>query len=177
MWEPQPLATLRTSTACTGITLPIFRSLKKHCVSITKLNQLMPFKEIVAVYCENDSQQRVVTMCLPLSHKMKICRRYVEARTVGNYRYECQRRGRGTYESVGNTVWPLPKTISCSQNYGVFGLFLSSGVLGSRNTMFRKLDLFPSSGEGGEKTPHLGHFKSCFYSQEHRTMEEVQKTQ
>jgi hypothetical protein len=35
--------------------------------------------------------------------------------------------------------------------------FSSSGVLGSRNTTFRKLDLFPLSGEVGEKTPaHLG---------------------
>jgi hypothetical protein len=33
------------------------------------------------------------------------------------------------------------------QNYWVFGLFPSSGIL--ENTMFRKLDLFPSSGEGG----------------------------
>jgi hypothetical protein len=35
---------------------------------------------------------------------------------------------------------------------GSFGLFPSSGVLGGRNTTFRKLDLFPSSGEGGEDT-------------------------
>jgi hypothetical protein len=34
----------------------------------------------------------------------------------------------------------------------VFGPFTSSGVIGSRNTTFRELDLFPSSGEGGEKT-------------------------
>jgi hypothetical protein len=34
-----------------------------------------------------------------------------------------------------------------TQNYWAFGLFPSSGVLESRNTMFRKLDLFPSSGE------------------------------
>jgi hypothetical protein len=33
------------------------------------------------------------------------------------------------------------------ENYWVFGLFPSSGIL--ENTMFRKLDLFPSSGEGG----------------------------
>jgi hypothetical protein len=38
-----------------------------------------------------------------------------------------------------------------TQNYWVFGLFLLSGIL--ENTTFRKLDLFPSSGEGGEKTP------------------------
>jgi hypothetical protein len=37
--------------------------------------------------------------------------------------------------------------IENSQNYWVFGLFPSSGIL--ENTMFRKLDLFPSSGEGG----------------------------
>jgi hypothetical protein len=36
-----------------------------------------------------------------------------------------------------------------TQNYWSFGLFPSSGVLGSRNTMFQKMDLFPSSGEGG----------------------------
>jgi hypothetical protein len=55
------------------------------------------------------------------------------------------------------------------QNYWVFGHFSSSGILRNRNTTFRKLDLFPSSGEGGggEKTPtqlfpleraHLNHW-------------------
>jgi hypothetical protein len=34
-----------------------------------------------------------------------------------------------------------------SQNFS--GLFPSSGI--AKNTMFRKLDLFPSSGEGGEE--------------------------
>jgi hypothetical protein len=34
-----------------------------------------------------------------------------------------------------------------SQNCWVFGLFPSSGIL--ENTTFRKLDLFPSSVEGG----------------------------
>jgi hypothetical protein len=34
-----------------------------------------------------------------------------------------------------------------TQKYWVFGLFPSSGIL--ENTTFRKLDLFPSSGEGG----------------------------
>jgi hypothetical protein len=34
-----------------------------------------------------------------------------------------------------------------TQNYWVLGLFPSSGIL--ENTTFRKLDLFPSSGEGG----------------------------
>jgi hypothetical protein len=34
-----------------------------------------------------------------------------------------------------------------------FGLFPLSGVLGSRNTTFRKLDLLLSSDERGEKTP------------------------
>jgi hypothetical protein len=34
-----------------------------------------------------------------------------------------------------------------TQNYWVFGLFPSSGIL--ENTTFRKLDLFPFSGEGG----------------------------
>jgi hypothetical protein len=36
-----------------------------------------------------------------------------------------------------------------TQNYWVFGLFPLSGIL--ENTTFRKLDLFPSSGEGGGK--------------------------
>jgi hypothetical protein len=40
-----------------------------------------------------------------------------------------------------------------TQNYWVFGHFPSSGILENRNTTFRKLDLFPSSGERGEKTP------------------------
>jgi hypothetical protein len=45
------------------------------------------------------------------------------------------------------------QTVIISQNYWFFGLFPSSGVLGSRNTTFQKLDLFPSSGEGrGEDT-------------------------
>jgi hypothetical protein len=34
-----------------------------------------------------------------------------------------------------------------TKNYWVFGLFPLSGIL--ENTTFRKLDLFPSSGEGG----------------------------
>jgi hypothetical protein len=37
------------------------------------------------------------------------------------------------------------------QNYWVFGLFLLPGIL--ETTTFWKLDLFPSSGESGEKTP------------------------
>jgi hypothetical protein len=42
-----------------------------------------------------------------------------------------------------------------TQNYWVFGLFPSSGTL--ENTTFRKLDLFPSSGEGGgEDTYSVG---------------------
>jgi hypothetical protein len=40
-----------------------------------------------------------------------------------------------------------------SQNCWIFLLRPSSGVLGSRNTTFRKLGLFPSSGEGEEKIP------------------------
>jgi hypothetical protein len=38
-----------------------------------------------------------------------------------------------------------------TQNYWGFGLFPSSGALGSRNTTFRKLDLFPSLGEEGRR--------------------------
>jgi hypothetical protein len=41
-----------------------------------------------------------------------------------------------------------------TQNYWVFGLFPSSGIL--ENTTFRKLDLFPSSGGGGEDTYSVG---------------------
>jgi hypothetical protein len=42
-----------------------------------------------------------------------------------------------------------------TQNYWVFGLSPSSGIL--ENTTFRKLDLFPSSGEdGGEDTYLFG---------------------
>jgi hypothetical protein len=45
-----------------------------------------------------------------------------------------------------------------TQNYWVFGLFPSSGIL--ENTTFRKLDLFPSSGEGvGEDTYPVGHLR------------------
>jgi hypothetical protein len=41
------------------------------------------------------------------------------------------------------------------QNYWVFGLFPLSGIL--ENTTFWKLDLFPSSGEGGgEDTYSVG---------------------
>jgi hypothetical protein len=39
----------------------------------------------------------------------------------------------------------------CTQNYWVFGPFSSSGVLRNRNMTFRKLNLFPSSGEGGRR--------------------------
>jgi hypothetical protein len=41
------------------------------------------------------------------------------------------------------------KLIWHTQNYWVFGLFPSSGIL--ENTTFRKLHLFPSSAEGGGK--------------------------
>jgi hypothetical protein len=44
-----------------------------------------------------------------------------------------------------------------SQNFS--GLFPSSGIP-KKNTTFRKLDLFPSSGEGGEKTPEDGNRSS-----------------
>jgi hypothetical protein len=48
---------------------------------------------------------------------------------------------------------------------------------------FRKLYLYPSSGEGGEETPIQLHLRtetdrvsetSCFYSQEHRTVVKIQ---
>jgi hypothetical protein len=57
-----------------------------------------------------------------------------------------------------------------SQN--VSGLFPSSDI--TKNTTFRKLDLFPSSGEGGEKTPtQLGPLERANLN--HWTMEKVQK--
>jgi hypothetical protein len=43
-----------------------------------------------------------------------------------------------------------------TQNYWVFGLYPSSGILGNINTTFRKLDLFLSSGEGGRDTYSVG---------------------
>jgi hypothetical protein len=45
-----------------------------------------------------------------------------------------------------------------TQNYWVFGHFPSSGILEIENTTFRKLDLFPSSGEG-ENTYSVGSLK------------------
>jgi hypothetical protein len=42
------------------------------------------------------------------------------------------------------------------QNYWVFGLSPSSVFQKTENTMFRKLDLFPSSGEEGKTTTQLG---------------------
>jgi hypothetical protein len=39
-----------------------------------------------------------------------------------------------------------------TQNYWVFGLFPSLGILELENTTFRKLDLFPFSGVWGKKT-------------------------
>jgi hypothetical protein len=49
----------------------------------------------------------------------------------------------------------LKSTYFRTQNYWVFGPFPSSGIL--ENKTFRKLDLFPSSGEGGgEDTYSVG---------------------
>jgi hypothetical protein len=50
------------------------------------------------------------------------------------------------FEKISNTTLFIN-----AQNYWVFGLFPSSGVLGSRNMTFRKLDLFLSSGERGRR--------------------------
>jgi hypothetical protein len=41
-----------------------------------------------------------------------------------------------------------------TQNYWVFGHFPLFGVVESRNTTFWKLDLFPSSREGGANLNH-----------------------
>jgi hypothetical protein len=46
-----------------------------------------------------------------------------------------------------------------SQNYWVFGLCPSSGILKSK---FRKLDLFPSSGEGVEGTYFVGSIRNSY---------------
>jgi hypothetical protein len=47
----------------------------------------------------------------------------------------------------------LDASLITAQNYWAFGLSPLSGVLGSRNMTFQKLDLFPSSGEDGQKIP------------------------
>jgi hypothetical protein len=47
-----------------------------------------------------------------------------------------------------------------TQNYWIFGLFASSGVRGSRYMTFRKLHLFPSSGEGDDDTYSVGHLRN-----------------
>jgi hypothetical protein len=47
-----------------------------------------------------------------------------------------------------------------TQNYWVFGFILSSGIL-EDNTMFRKLDLFPSPGEGGEDIYSVWPLRKC----------------
>jgi hypothetical protein len=44
-----------------------------------------------------------------------------------------------------------------TQSYWVFRLFPTSGIL--ENTTFRKLDLFPSSGEGGGKDTYSVFYK------------------
>jgi hypothetical protein len=46
-------------------------------------------------------------------------------------------------------LWGTNSQLENSIITGFFGFFPSSGILGNRNTTFRKLDLFPSSGEGG----------------------------
>jgi hypothetical protein len=55
----------------------------------------------------------------------------------------------GKWNGSKNTVTVRIRKVFFSQKYWVFGLFPSSGIL--ENTTFRKLDLFPSSGEGGEE--------------------------
>jgi hypothetical protein len=60
------------------------------------------------------------------------------------------------------------------------GLCPSSGFLQTENTTFRKLDLFPSSGEGGGGTYSTEKQKACLSTgdtrtEEIRTMDKVQK--
>jgi hypothetical protein len=43
-----------------------------------------------------------------------------------------------------------------TKNHWVYVLCLSSGILNIRKHMFRKLNLFPSSGEGREIPTHFG---------------------
>jgi hypothetical protein len=49
MWEPQPLATLRASTACMGITLPYLRSFNKLVAMKQRLKS-----GIMAINAEED---------------------------------------------------------------------------------------------------------------------------
>jgi hypothetical protein len=53
------------------------------------------------------------------------------------------------YDIVKHAAFFHEAILLFTQNYWVFGLLPSSCVVGSRNTTFRKLDLLPSSGEGG----------------------------
>jgi hypothetical protein len=55
---------------------------------------------------------------------------------------------------------PVPdKDLDCAQNYWVPGLCHSSGIQNTINTMFLKLDLFPSSNEGPLERANLNHWK------------------
>jgi hypothetical protein len=47
------------------------------------------------------------------------------------------------------------ENIVITQDCWVVGFFMSFGILENRKQMIRKLDLFPSSGEGRGKTPTL----------------------
>jgi hypothetical protein len=64
-----------------------------------------------------------------------------------------------------------------TQNYWVFGLFPLSGIL--ENTAFRKLDQFPSSGEGGGEygqwRMETDPVSETSYSLEYQMMEKDQK--
>jgi hypothetical protein len=54
-----------------------------------------------------------------------------------------------------NSFWRVVTMVNNTRNFSVSGLYPSSGVW--RNTTFRKLDLFPSSGKrGGEDTYSVG---------------------
>jgi hypothetical protein len=43
-----------------------------------------------------------------------------------------------------------------TQNYWVFGLFPSSGILETRKHNVSEMDVFPASGEGGKTPTQLG---------------------
>jgi hypothetical protein len=61
-----------------------------------------------------------------------------------------------------------------TQDYWVFGLCPSSDILKTQKNTFRKLDLFPSSGEGETPTP-ASEMLCYFVLLEYKTMDKVQK--
>jgi hypothetical protein len=61
-----------------------------------------------------------------------------------------------SFHVIISTVDTPSLTIWMPQDYWVFGRCPSSGILTHKNTTFRKLDLFPSSGDEGTTSALLG---------------------